>query len=79
MHSAEEVVDSEVGEEDGGGEDEGVDVVGTGTPQERETGAMDTKGGDQEGDQGPGFFRVPVPIAAPGDVGPDGAGDYAGA
>ena len=43
MHAAEEIVDSEIGEEDGGGEDQGVDVIGTWTPQERETGAMDTE------------------------------------
>ena len=42
MHSAEEVVDTEIGEENGGGEDQGVDVVGTVTPQERETGAVNT-------------------------------------
>ena len=77
MHSAEEVVDTEIGEENGGGEDQGVDVVGTVTPQEQETGAVNTEGGDQESDQSPGFFRVPVPVAAPGDVGPDGACDYA--
>ena len=35
MHSAEEVVDAEIGEKNGGGEDQGVDVVGTVTPQER--------------------------------------------
>ncbi len=31
MHAAEEIVDSEIGEEDGGGEDQGVDVIGTWT------------------------------------------------
>lgn len=57
VHPAKEVVDTEIGEEDGCGEYKGVDVVGTWTAQERETGSVHAERGDQKGDQRPGFLR----------------------
>ena len=64
-----------------GGEEGGAEVgcgegeEGKDEPPEGGAAEVEGDGVEEEGDEGGGFFGVPAPVAAPGFVGPDGAGD----
>src|SRR5580692_1712924 len=59
------------------GEAEQLDVVGTGAAPAGRGPGVQVGRVDHPGDERPGLDRVPAPVATPGLVGPDGAGDDA--
>ena len=73
MHSAQEEVHTEVSDEDAKEGDDGVPVEEARVPEGLQRSPVEGEGIDQQGNQGPCFLRVPGPVAAPGDVRPDGA------
>ena len=78
VEAAEEEVDAEVGHEQRGQGQEGVEpIVAVGT-EPGEALLVEGQAVDDECDEGPGFLGVPGPVGAPGDVGPDGAEEDAG-
>ena len=77
VHAVLAAVDAEGGHEDGeeGQDHEEMEVARTSEP--RETLGVEGKTIDQEGDERPYLFGIPTPVAAPRDIGPDGADEDA--
>ena len=70
MHAAEEVVDAEIGEENGEEGYEHEEVIGAWLPEGGDALCMERHGIYHEGDERPCLFGVPAPIGAPADVCP---------
>src|SRR5690554_4492982 len=64
------VVDPQVGHDDRGNADHGGTVEGQLSPHTGNEAYVQHKGVNNDGDERPGFFGVPAPVAAPGLVGP---------
>jgi len=77
MHAAEQVVDAEVGHQQREEGEEEVDVIGHRATEGGPSVGVDDDGVDHERDQGPRLLRVPAPVRAPRDVGPNGADEDA--
>ena len=73
MQATQEEVHAEVSEEDGDEGEKEVDVIGRRPAQELENASVGGYGVDQQGNQRPGLLRIPIPVAAPGYVRPNGA------
>ena len=73
MHASEEVVDSEIGGEDGEEGEYHIEMIETRIAETRHGLSMEGNSINHEGDERPRFLRVPRPVGAPRDVCPDGA------
>jgi len=74
VQTAQEKVDSKIGEEDANEPDDGQPCHATAAPPLHVTG-MEESGIYQPGNQRPGLLGVPAPISAPRQVRPDGSCD----
>lgn len=72
MHAAEEVVDTEIGDDDGEEGEDHVEMIDARIAELRQGLGMEGNGIDHEGDERPRLFWVPRPIGAPADVCPNG-------
>ena len=73
MHAAQQVVDTEIGDEDGKESGDHIEVIETRIAEGSEGGFVERHGIDHQGDEGPRLLGVPRPVAAPRHIGPDGA------
>ena len=73
MHASEEVVDSEIGGEDGEEGEYHIEMIETRIAETRHGLSMEGNGINHEGDECPCLLRVPRPVGAPRDVCPNGA------
>jgi len=73
MHAAEEIVDAEIGHDERKESQNHEEVVVGGLSQPRKRAVVKRYGIDHQRDERPCLFRVPAPIGAPRDVGPDGS------
>lgn len=79
MEAGEEIVHAEIRNDDGYEGDGEIHQQVAGTSERRKPAdRVEREGVDQESDEGPGFFRIPSPVASPRLVGPDGADEDAG-
>ena len=72
MHAAEEIVHAEIGHEEREESQDHVKMVVARGAQPGDGTVVDGDSIDHQRDECPRFFRVPAPVGAPRDVGPDG-------
>ena len=71
MHSAEQEIHAEIGEQHGDECKEQEYMEYYRLSQERDVAAMDGNSVDEQGYECPCLLRVPIPVTAPGDVSPE--------
>ena len=77
MHATKQVIDAEIGHEQGEEREEEVEVIGHRATKAGPSMGVNDDGVNHERDQGPRLLRIPTPVGAPRDVGPDGADEDA--
>ena len=77
MHTTEQVIDAEIGHEQGEEGEEDVKMIDHRAAQVGPSVGVDDDGVDHKRDQGPRLLRIPTPIRAPRDIGPNGADEDA--